>query len=89
MIMFASQPVADENVERDDQEGSDADREIENVEHAILPLAGRRRPMPARVTQLNSVKREPTRRLIAAAGFTPDYVVEMPLRIELSSAPLV
>lgn len=34
MIIVASQPVADENVERNDQEGSDSDREIENVEHA-------------------------------------------------------
>jgi hypothetical protein len=39
MIMFASQPVADENVERDDQEGSDPDRKIENVEHLMTSIA--------------------------------------------------
>jgi hypothetical protein len=34
MIMFCSQSVASEDVKRDDQEGSDPDRKIENVEHA-------------------------------------------------------
>ena len=32
--MFCSQSVASEDVKRDDQEGSDPDRKIENVEHA-------------------------------------------------------
>jgi hypothetical protein len=39
MIMFASQPVADEDIERDDQKRSDSDRKIKNVEHANSPSA--------------------------------------------------
>lgn len=49
MIIAASQSVADKNVERDDQEGSDPDREIENVEHANdLHRAVMRLPRPFR-----------------------------------------
>jgi hypothetical protein len=34
MIMFTSQPVANEDVERDDQESADPDCEIKQIEHA-------------------------------------------------------
>jgi hypothetical protein len=49
MIIAASQSVADKNVERDDQEGSDPDHEIENIEHANdLHRAVTRLPQPFR-----------------------------------------
>ena len=39
MIMFASQSVADVDVERQDRERGDPDREIKNVKHWKLSMA--------------------------------------------------